>query len=237
MAASVVDSLDDEMDDLHVSLTVEVVAGTMPLPVAVELAMVARFYERFGDHAVNLAKRVAALTTTRRPIDLSNRPPERRRRPDPAGLRRRGPALTSASAIWTALRAAPLRRLSPLTNRASRSVDALGPADAPDQGRVPPGREQRGRARRPASTPGAPASMAMARSGVRSSREVGHDGQGVPGEDRYPHAGAGDRQVGDAEDLPALVAELLLLAGLARAVVDQVAGQGQHVVGDGVGED
>ena len=60
-AASVVDTLDDEMDDLHVSLTVEVVAGTMPLPVAVELAMVARFYERFGDHAVNLAKRVAGL--------------------------------------------------------------------------------------------------------------------------------------------------------------------------------
>jgi phosphate transport system protein len=60
-AASVVDTLDDEMDDLHVSLTVEVVAGTMPLPVAVELAMVARFYERFGDHAVNLAKRVTGL--------------------------------------------------------------------------------------------------------------------------------------------------------------------------------
>ncbi|HEX3565739.1 MAG TPA: PhoU domain-containing protein [Acidimicrobiales bacterium] len=60
-AAAVVDDLDDEMDDLHVSLTVEVVAGTMPLPVAVELAMVARFYERFGDHAVNLAKRVATL--------------------------------------------------------------------------------------------------------------------------------------------------------------------------------
>jgi phosphate transport system protein len=60
--AATVDALDDEMDDLHVSLTVEVVAGTMPLPVAVELAMVARFYERFGDHAVNLARRVTALT-------------------------------------------------------------------------------------------------------------------------------------------------------------------------------
>ena len=46
----------------HVSLTVEVVAGTMPLPVAVELALLARFYERFGDHAVNLAKRVAVLS-------------------------------------------------------------------------------------------------------------------------------------------------------------------------------
>jgi phosphate transport system protein len=61
-AAAQVDALDDEMDDLHVSLTVEVVAGTMPLPVAVELAMVARFYERFGDHAVNLARRVAVLS-------------------------------------------------------------------------------------------------------------------------------------------------------------------------------
>jgi phosphate transport system protein len=33
----------------------------MPLPVAIELAMVARFYERFGDHAVNLARRMATL--------------------------------------------------------------------------------------------------------------------------------------------------------------------------------
>ncbi len=61
LSTSAVDTLDDEMDDLHVSLTMEVVAGTMPLPVAVELAMVARFYERFGDHAVNLARRMAAL--------------------------------------------------------------------------------------------------------------------------------------------------------------------------------
>jgi phosphate transport system protein len=59
--ANVVDDLDDELDDLHVTLTAELVAGTMPLPVAIELAMVARFYERFGDHAVNLARRMAAL--------------------------------------------------------------------------------------------------------------------------------------------------------------------------------
>jgi len=56
-----VDDLDDELDDLHVTLTAELVAGTMSLPVAIELAMVARFYERFGDHAVNLARRMAAL--------------------------------------------------------------------------------------------------------------------------------------------------------------------------------
>jgi phosphate transport system protein len=60
-AANFVDDLDDELDDLHVTLTAELVAGTMPLPVAIELAMVARFYERFGDHAVNLARRMSAL--------------------------------------------------------------------------------------------------------------------------------------------------------------------------------
>ena len=52
-----VEELDDELDDLHVSVTGELVSGAMPLPVAVEVAMVARFYERFGDHAVNLAQR------------------------------------------------------------------------------------------------------------------------------------------------------------------------------------
>jgi phosphate transport system protein len=52
-----IEELDDELDDLHVSVTGELVSGSMPLPVAVEVAMVARFYERFGDHAVNLANR------------------------------------------------------------------------------------------------------------------------------------------------------------------------------------
>jgi len=63
IGANVVDALDDEMDDLHVTLTAEVVTGNMPLPVAIELAMVARFYERFGDHAVSLARRMAALVS------------------------------------------------------------------------------------------------------------------------------------------------------------------------------
>ena len=60
-AAALVDALDDELDDLHVSLTAELATGAMPVPVAIELAMVARFYERFGDHAVNLARRMAVL--------------------------------------------------------------------------------------------------------------------------------------------------------------------------------
>ncbi len=58
--AEQLERLDDEMDDLHVTLTAELVAGEMSLPVALELALVARFYERFGDHAVNLSRRVAS---------------------------------------------------------------------------------------------------------------------------------------------------------------------------------
>ncbi len=52
-----IEDIDDELDDLHVSLTAELTSGSMALPVAVELALIARFYERFGDHCVNLARR------------------------------------------------------------------------------------------------------------------------------------------------------------------------------------
>ncbi len=55
--AGAIEEIDDELDDLHVSLTAELTSGSMTLPVAVELALLARFYERFGDHCVNLARR------------------------------------------------------------------------------------------------------------------------------------------------------------------------------------
>lgn len=50
--------LDDELDDLHVALIAEIVEAELPLPVAIDLALVARFYERLGDHAVNVAGRM-----------------------------------------------------------------------------------------------------------------------------------------------------------------------------------
>jgi phosphate transport system protein len=49
---------DDELDELHVSLTAELVSGKLSVPVALEMALVARFYERLGDHAVNIAQRI-----------------------------------------------------------------------------------------------------------------------------------------------------------------------------------
>jgi phosphate transport system protein len=56
-ATSEIEDTDDEMDELHVALTAELVSGSMSVPVAVEVAMIGRFYERFGDHCVNLARR------------------------------------------------------------------------------------------------------------------------------------------------------------------------------------
>ena len=39
----------------------ELASGQMSLPVTMEMALVARFYERLGDHAVNIARRVVYL--------------------------------------------------------------------------------------------------------------------------------------------------------------------------------
>jgi phosphate transport system protein len=56
--AARLDELDDELDELHVSLTAELVSGQLTVPVALEMALVARFYERLGDHAVNIGDRI-----------------------------------------------------------------------------------------------------------------------------------------------------------------------------------
>jgi len=52
---------DDEMDDLHVALIAELANGESELPIAMDMALVGRFYERLGDHAVNLGERVRSL--------------------------------------------------------------------------------------------------------------------------------------------------------------------------------
>ena len=52
---------DNEMDELYASLIAELASGQMALPVTMEMTFVARFYERLGDHAVNIARRVVYL--------------------------------------------------------------------------------------------------------------------------------------------------------------------------------
>ena len=58
-----VNEQDDELDDLHVSLTAEISSGKLSIPVVIEMALIARFYERLGDHAVNVAGQVRYLAT------------------------------------------------------------------------------------------------------------------------------------------------------------------------------
>jgi phosphate transport system protein len=52
----------DEMDELYASLIAELASGRMALPVTMEMTLVARFYERLGAHAVNIARRVIYLS-------------------------------------------------------------------------------------------------------------------------------------------------------------------------------
>lgn len=65
--AAALRDMDDYLDDLHRQFIAQIfeshAAGTVDLQVAVQLAVVARFYERLGDHAVNISHRVLYITT------------------------------------------------------------------------------------------------------------------------------------------------------------------------------
>jgi len=65
--ASALDDMDDEVDELHVDFIESIFetreSGELPLQVAVQLALVGRFYERIGDHAVNIGERVRYMCT------------------------------------------------------------------------------------------------------------------------------------------------------------------------------
>lgn len=58
---SVLQVADDEIDQLHDRLTAEIAGEVMSAAVAAQVTLLARFYERLGDHAVNLARRIALL--------------------------------------------------------------------------------------------------------------------------------------------------------------------------------
>ena len=72
-AASALAEVDHELDALHASLVAELASGTMALPVTLEMTLVARFYGRLGDHAVNIARRVIHLagSTHARPLNVT----------------------------------------------------------------------------------------------------------------------------------------------------------------------
>jgi phosphate transport system protein len=60
-AAEALDVLDDELDALHDELTAEILNGDVAVADAMQATLVGRFYERLGDHAVHIARRIARL--------------------------------------------------------------------------------------------------------------------------------------------------------------------------------
>ena len=60
-AAEGLDAVDDELDALHGRLNAEILDGGIPVADAMQATLVGRFFERLGDHAVHLARRIAHL--------------------------------------------------------------------------------------------------------------------------------------------------------------------------------
>jgi phosphate transport system protein len=77
--AEALDLLDDVLDDLHREYIAQVLescrAGRLDIQAAVQLALVGRYYERIGDHAVNVGERVHYM--------ISGWMPEHQHRPRP----------------------------------------------------------------------------------------------------------------------------------------------------------
>jgi phosphate transport system protein len=65
LLADRLEEADDEMNVLHARLTTEVASEGMPTAVAAQVTLLARFYERLGDHAVNLARRIELMHHSR----------------------------------------------------------------------------------------------------------------------------------------------------------------------------
>lgn len=63
-AAEALARRDQDLDELHASMIAELASGQMAVAVAMDMALIARDYERLGAHAVNIARRVVYLAGT-----------------------------------------------------------------------------------------------------------------------------------------------------------------------------
>jgi phosphate transport system protein len=64
--ASALDDMDDRLDELHghyIQAILELYADRRDVQSAVQLALIGRYYERIGDHAVNIGERVRYMVT------------------------------------------------------------------------------------------------------------------------------------------------------------------------------
>jgi len=60
-AAEALEARDDDLDALHYAFKLQLASGGVNLAGTMRMILVGRFYERLGDHAVNVAARVAYL--------------------------------------------------------------------------------------------------------------------------------------------------------------------------------
>lgn len=67
--ALALEKADDAMDDLHRHLFTVLMSKDWPhgIPTAVDITLLGRFYERFADHAVSVARRVVFIVTGKMP--------------------------------------------------------------------------------------------------------------------------------------------------------------------------
>ncbi len=64
--AAALDDMDDRLDELHqsyIQAILELHADARDVQAAVQLALIGRYYERIGDHAVNIGERVRYMVT------------------------------------------------------------------------------------------------------------------------------------------------------------------------------
>ncbi|GAA0611692.1 phosphate signaling complex protein PhoU [Sporichthya brevicatena] len=73
-AALELEASDDEMDHLHARMFRTLMSPDWPhgIQTAVDLSQLARFYERYADHAVSVARRVVYLVTGEWPVSTSD---------------------------------------------------------------------------------------------------------------------------------------------------------------------
>jgi phosphate transport system protein len=89
--AMALDDIDDRLDDLQTTYVEAIFEShrseNLTLQAAVQLALIGRYYERIGDHAVNIGERVVYMVTGGLPETVIATQPDAARPPDevPAG--------------------------------------------------------------------------------------------------------------------------------------------------------
>ena len=74
-AAHALEAEDDQMDQLHRQLFNELLSKDWPhgMEAAIDITLLGRYYERFADHAVSVARRVVYLVTGEREMHATAR--------------------------------------------------------------------------------------------------------------------------------------------------------------------